>query len=344
MDELTAYRILRIEPGSTRGEIKEAYAALSKEFHPEEHPEEFQEVHEAFLTLTRKGRRRQNRSEQPKRTERTKSEAPVSETVFDFEAVSETEEKKKEPEYDFNAALSQAENAENERIHRLTLQALERMRTLLLPEHREKSKLFIAFFEEETYREVLGKPEFLSGLAGLLADSKLKNRIYNHMISYYRFRGAEREQLIPEAAALYDVLEGKCRVYGKRQGGVLAGVAAGTVVAAQQLRPLIRMGIEGKLNIAWIFFLLITVFLFISAYRLLYVNHSSVFSQFILASVLLAGDLMALVFNGYTPLFGNQAIADVFGVLVLVGALIWISVLGGMAVIRKLKNKKTANP
>lgn len=53
---------------------------------------------------------------------------------------------------------------------------------------------------------------------------------------------------------------------------------------------------------------------------------------------------MALVFNGYTPLFGNQAIADVFGVLVLVGALIWISVLGGMAVIRKLKNKKTANP
>lgn len=42
MDELRAYKVLGLEPGASREEIKEAYARLSKEFHPEECPEEFQ--------------------------------------------------------------------------------------------------------------------------------------------------------------------------------------------------------------------------------------------------------------------------------------------------------------
>lgn len=64
MDELTAYRILRIQEGSTIQEIKDAYASLSKEFHPEEHPEEFQQIHEAYTVLTR--RRRSSRVINPR--------------------------------------------------------------------------------------------------------------------------------------------------------------------------------------------------------------------------------------------------------------------------------------
>jgi len=42
MDKAQAYAVLRIEPGCTQEEIKEAYAALSRQYHPEEYPEEFQ--------------------------------------------------------------------------------------------------------------------------------------------------------------------------------------------------------------------------------------------------------------------------------------------------------------
>lgn len=58
MDQLTAYQILRLKPGSSVQEIREAYAKLSKEFHPEEQPEEFQRLHEAYTFLTRGARGR----------------------------------------------------------------------------------------------------------------------------------------------------------------------------------------------------------------------------------------------------------------------------------------------
>ena len=47
MDKAQAYAVLRIEPGCTQEEIKEAYAALSRQYHPEEYPEEFQQIHVA---------------------------------------------------------------------------------------------------------------------------------------------------------------------------------------------------------------------------------------------------------------------------------------------------------
>ena len=57
MDQLTAYKILGLEPGCSLEEVKEAYVTLSKQFHPEEEPEKFQEIHEAYVALTRRNRR-----------------------------------------------------------------------------------------------------------------------------------------------------------------------------------------------------------------------------------------------------------------------------------------------
>lgn len=56
MDQLTAYRILQLMPGSTRREIREAYARLAKEYHPEEHPKEFNQIQEAYQLLTGRGK------------------------------------------------------------------------------------------------------------------------------------------------------------------------------------------------------------------------------------------------------------------------------------------------
>ena len=57
MDKAQAYAVLRIEPGCTQEEIKEAYAALSRQYHPEEYPEEFQQIHDAYRMLRRREQR-----------------------------------------------------------------------------------------------------------------------------------------------------------------------------------------------------------------------------------------------------------------------------------------------
>ena len=47
MDE-NVFRILEIEPTDDKKEIKKAYARLVKRYHPEEHPEEWEKIHNAY--------------------------------------------------------------------------------------------------------------------------------------------------------------------------------------------------------------------------------------------------------------------------------------------------------
>lgn len=55
MDKLTAEKILGVQPGTSRQEIKRAYAALVRTYHPEEFPEEFQRIQEAYEVLIKGG-------------------------------------------------------------------------------------------------------------------------------------------------------------------------------------------------------------------------------------------------------------------------------------------------
>lgn len=62
---MNCWRILGIDPTDNVREIKRAYAAKSKVVHPEEHPEEFRELHEAYetaLRLAKEGRVKVNRA------------------------------------------------------------------------------------------------------------------------------------------------------------------------------------------------------------------------------------------------------------------------------------------
>lgn len=109
MDKLAAYRILGLEEGASIERIKEVYASLSKEYHPEENPEEFQLLHEAYVTLTR-GNRRQQRfvAEESTLAQITREEKARNESVFaqtskehakkndDFEAIQQFEEESDE--------------------------------------------------------------------------------------------------------------------------------------------------------------------------------------------------------------------------------------------------------
>lgn len=55
MDKLTARKVLGVSPGASRREIKRAYAAMLRMYHPEDYPQEFQKIQEAYETLNKGG-------------------------------------------------------------------------------------------------------------------------------------------------------------------------------------------------------------------------------------------------------------------------------------------------
>lgn len=345
MDELTAYKILRIEPGSSRAEIKEAYAALSKEFHPEESPEEFQKIHEAYVTLTRGGRKNRGASEQMEMTE----------SSFDFDYTPKQEEERKEPDhteysysfgnmkYDFDSAVNQAEDQEKEHLHEITLQALAEMKVLLSPEYREKYERFLGFFRNKKYQEVLKTPEFVLKLANLLAEPnvKLKRLIYDLMIDYYRFRGVERGRLIPEAAALYDILEQKRGIHAKKNIGWPAIIPTAGVMVYRSIRSAVRTtGMIDNFNFAPFIFLIILAVICCAIFRLLYANHSVIFAQFIVSVVVFVSHFAAILTGFSTWLYGSVQTGDVYAVIMMFLSIVWMAVLGVIGIIRKIRTKK----
>lgn len=45
---MTIWTILGIEPTQNKKEIKKAYAKMAKVYHPETHPEQFEQLQEAY--------------------------------------------------------------------------------------------------------------------------------------------------------------------------------------------------------------------------------------------------------------------------------------------------------
>ena len=51
MDKLTAQKVLDVSPGASKKEIKNAYAAMLRMYHPDDYPREFQRIQEAYEVL-----------------------------------------------------------------------------------------------------------------------------------------------------------------------------------------------------------------------------------------------------------------------------------------------------
>lgn len=66
---MNCFTVLGIEPTTEKKTIKRAYAAKSREFHPEEHPEEFQRIHDAYEEALAWAERNAEREEEPQMPE-----------------------------------------------------------------------------------------------------------------------------------------------------------------------------------------------------------------------------------------------------------------------------------
>lgn len=366
MDELRAYKVLGLQPGSSEKEIKEAYAALSKQFHPEEYPEEFQQIHEAYTTLVRGSRRRGRRTESVQSTERqehiqqetfradqrrkeadaenepdkerSQEEQKQREMARKYRSVVQRAENTRDEEqtetaYDFENAVNRAEQEKAEQLRQLTIQALNEFQILLQPGYKEKLKLFKAFFTKENYAEVLKTAQFVEGLAELLEDGKLKKGIYDYIIDFYRLRGYTEGQLIPEAAVLYRVLEQKRGMEAKKKenlayaipAGVSGGLWAGLRGAARSSK------VMGVLMLC-----VLAIVLLIWIYRKLYENHSSIFSQAVIAAGIVISQFFVIMTDFYGTAFGSIDNGIVVATLLFFAALIWLGILLAAAVILKV--------
>lgn len=347
MDQLTACRILGLNEGASKEEIKASYARLSKDCHPEEHPEEFRQIHEAFSLLMKaeRGRRKGNR---PAGETRQAGNGPAGETRRtgetekkaswrqNEEALAESfkEEADEEPaphRYGFDEAIEHAEVNEQECMHQMVMQAAAEMEILLTNPYKERLKLFRRFFKKEEYQNVLRTPEFMRLFAQMLTKADLKKPVYEFFIDYYRLRGMMLQELCPEAAALYRILNRKCGMYTKTQSSTEFLIPCGVafVLGIQSFTQSVVKTVGILSGCAVILIALILV------YRKLYENHSGMASQGIIASVILVTQAVAMAGGLYAPVLGED---DGFMTAFLLFAFlrIWLIGLGIAAAVRKI--------
>lgn len=85
---MNCFAVLGIEPTTEKKKIKRAYAAKSREFHPEEHPEEFQRIHDAYEEALAWAERNAEREEEPQMPEAPRQmeiEAAEQENASEFQ-------------------------------------------------------------------------------------------------------------------------------------------------------------------------------------------------------------------------------------------------------------------
>ena len=108
-----AYEVLGIDSNASTEEIKTAYAELSKKYHPEENPEEFQEIHEAYSLLVR-GNRTRRQTTKVDVVDFQMRQQPQTETSFDDDDFSNVDDEKilyeeELPQFDFDSVENQAQ-------------------------------------------------------------------------------------------------------------------------------------------------------------------------------------------------------------------------------------------
>lgn len=347
MDQLTAYKILGLEPGSSPEEIKEAYATLSKQYHPEEEPEKFQEIHEAYVTLTRRKRRgsvehvyqeewREPKEEQPKfHFETPREEEPQEETKqeeLDFGRVGSQQKSPIEQGYDFDNALIKAQQQTEEKLHELVLEAGAELKVLASPKYSSNLKAYRAFFEDKKYEQIFRRAEFLEKMCVVLEETKLKKNVYDYIIDFYRLRGMQPSDLSPIGLRLYQVLDEKAGIKKKVNPGVFGGAIAGLVAGLQSLRPLIR---QSEI-LTGIVLGVIAVLLLVWAFKRLKEKRSALLTQIVISIVLAVSQFIVIAFDGYGTLFGSVDDGNIVAGVLFMLACAWFVVVLVVAVIKAI--------
>lgn len=368
MDQLTAYKILQLKPGSGRKEIREAYARLAKEYHPEEYPKEFNEIQEAYQTLTGRGDgRRQGFSEETS-WERTKadSEKTFWEEKSDTD-MTEEEDTKEDCQSEEQDSFTEKERdiqqwefrfdtfeEEDRRCQTEREREAEKRRA---DWQREQQKL------EEQIRQAV--QDSLYELETILADKKRRNRVELYEPFFFRRENKavmRQEGYVSGLIALLEKYPVKKKVYlalkkiysgtGGEPTKILLryleqkigkgspapwGAAAFVSIGMCQLQ--FCCSEEWSKSLMTMALLTVLIFGLGILYAVLRMHYSMGISQIWIAGILFWLTLLSVITTVSDTMFSEADVGIGFAVLVWMESVLWMAILGIRAVILKIAGK-----
>ena len=230
MDKLTAQKILGVSPQASKREIKKAYAAMLRMYHPEDYPEEFQKIQEAYETLNKGGfpgegsgndgfsegafsenegfRKEEEWQEEQEQKEENRGEQSEDDWEDAWESLDKDEEawKKRQQEEEHRRARQQKEE------HRRARQQKEEYRRKIQEEEYRKAREELDFEKIEWKAREEKKLKEKETIAAALKDLEL---IVNTSSRRHRLKSYEEffaKEEYKEVLFLPECVEGVCRI------------------------------------------------------------------------------------------------------------------------------------
>ena len=202
---MDVYQVLGISPTRDKKIIRKAYAGLIRKYHPEEHPEKWKEIHDAYMVAMQRAdqeevpavsiskpkneeQRPQREEQKPQHEEQTPQQQEQNPQEKNAEVRRKSENRKgetKQPEEDLFGNLEElTETAKKERQEERQSQlkaAIEQLHALCKP----KKLQFLQwkeFFRKEEYQWAVRQGEFLYELANCLKGHVMGRRLYHFLL------------------------------------------------------------------------------------------------------------------------------------------------------------------
>ena len=195
---MDVYQVLGISPTRDKKIIRKAYAGLIRKYHPEEHPEKWKEIHDAYTIAMQRADQEEvpavsiskpkNEEQRPQREEQTPQQQEQNPQEKNAEVRRKGENRKgetKQPEEDLFGNLEKltetAKKEQQEERQRQLKTAIEQLNTLCEP----KKLQFLQwqeFFGKEEYQWAVRQGEFLYELANRLRGHVMGRRLYRFLL------------------------------------------------------------------------------------------------------------------------------------------------------------------
>lgn len=192
------YQVLGISPTRDKKIIRKAYAGLIRKYHPEEYPEKWKEIHDAYTIAMQRADQEEvpavsiskpkNEEQKPQHEEQTPQQQEQNPQEKNAEVRRKSENRKgetKQPEEDLFGNLEKltetAKKEQQEERQRQLKTAIEQLNMLCEP----KKLQFLQwqeFFGKEEYQWAVRQGEFLYELANRLRGHVMGRRLYRFLL------------------------------------------------------------------------------------------------------------------------------------------------------------------
>lgn len=214
------WKILNISPTSDVGAIKEAFAKASKNVHPEEHPEEFRLLHDAYKEAVKSAKRMTARQNAGAEADSDSNMANSRVFFGDFDSLSpddgedvrnedETSETEEDRHWgpDIFSILDEEQSRILENAEFLTGQFLESITALSKTKAKNSDESWCLLFSQPDFQPLLRTHFFIEKLTEYVASKrKLPDAFYLVMSEYYSLDRIENRVDKGPLTGLYNIM------------------------------------------------------------------------------------------------------------------------------------------